>query len=70
MAGATFFGRREVFFALDGFRDIAYGEDTDFWARAARRFEVATVSTPRKYVCYQTPDSITAGALRRQRGCG
>jgi glycosyltransferase involved in cell wall biosynthesis len=67
VVGPTFFGKREVFWALAGFQDIAYGEDTDFWARASQRFRVETVKSPVEYVKYETPDSITAEALRRQK---
>ncbi len=56
--GGTFFGKREVFFELDGFKDLSYSDDSDFFERAEKKFKVAKVDYP-TYVYYRdTPDSI------------
>jgi len=58
--GATFFGRRELFFALSGFRNLPYAEDTDLWERAtAAGWKLKTVDHPKTYIYQQSPDSIT-----------
>jgi hypothetical protein len=55
----TFFGKRELFFALEGFRDLAYAEDTDLWERAAKLFSVNKIEEPKTYVYRRADDSIT-----------
>lgn len=56
--GGTFFGKREVFFELEGFRDLKYADDADFWKRAEKKFNVRDVDFP-TYIYYRdTPDSI------------
>jgi glycosyltransferase involved in cell wall biosynthesis len=56
--GGTFFGKREVFLELEGFRDLNYSDDSDFFERAAKRFKIAKVDFP-TYIYYRdTPDSI------------
>ncbi len=56
--GGTFFGKREVFFELEGFRDLKYADDTDFWERANKKFNITDVDFP-TYIYYRdTPDSI------------
>jgi glycosyltransferase involved in cell wall biosynthesis len=59
--GGTFVGRSEVFRALGGFNDAAFGEDTDFWLRA-QRFRTRFLKEPRTYILHETP-----GSLRLQR---
>jgi glycosyltransferase involved in cell wall biosynthesis len=57
--GATFFGRREVFLTLKGFRNIPYSEDSDFWERAEKVFHTSKV-TFNTYIYHRDdPDSIT-----------
>jgi glycosyltransferase involved in cell wall biosynthesis len=56
--GATFFGKRHVFFALQGFRDT-YGEDAELWSRAAQVFRVQKLLEPETYVYTRSQDSIT-----------
>ncbi|NJP05066.1 MAG: glycosyltransferase family 2 protein [Chloroflexaceae bacterium] len=62
--GATFFGKRHIFFALKGFQDTeyAYGEDTDFWMRAEQRFHTQKIDQPRTYWYTRAEDSITKTA--------
>ena len=56
--GGTFFGKREVFLTLEGFKNIKYSDDSEFWERAEKTFEVRDVDLP-TYVYYRdTPDSI------------
>ncbi len=57
--GPTFFGKRHVFFELQGFRDLAYGEDTDFWARAEQRYTTRKIEHPETYVYTRADDSIS-----------
>ncbi len=56
----TFFGRRSLFMELGGLRNMAYGEDVDFWERAQSRFRVLSLQAPKTYVKIQTADGITA----------
>ncbi len=48
------------FFALSGFRNLPYAEDTDLWERAtAAGWKLKTVDHPKTYIYQQSPDSIT-----------
>ncbi|WP_267383685.1 glycosyltransferase family 2 protein [Cyanobacterium sp. uoEpiScrs1] len=55
----TFFGRRYVFFELQGFQDIIYGEDTDLWERAAKKFKTKKIVEPLTYLYTRAADSIS-----------
>jgi glycosyltransferase involved in cell wall biosynthesis len=56
--GGTFFGKKEVFISLGGFRNLKYSDDSDFFDRAIARFPIAKVDFP-TYIYYRdTPDSI------------
>ncbi|MEG8947711.1 glycosyltransferase family 2 protein [Rosettibacter firmus] len=56
--GGTFFGKRNVFFELGGFRNLRYSDDSDFFERAQERFKIIKVDYP-TYIYYRdTPDSI------------
>jgi len=57
--GPTFFGKRIVFETLEGFRNINYGEDTDFWARASHCFTLKSIIEPKTYSYTRAKDSIT-----------
>jgi glycosyltransferase involved in cell wall biosynthesis len=59
IVGGTMFGKRELFFALEGFSDLEYAEDTDLWERASKLFSVKKIENPKTYVYQQTDDSIT-----------
>lgn len=50
--GGTFFGKREVFLALDGFKDIPYSEDSEFFERAQKCFIIEKVGYP-TYIYYR-----------------
>lgn len=55
--GGTFFGKREVFFGLNGFRNI-YSHDSDFYKRAMQKFKVVRFDNS-DYVYYRNnPDSV------------
>lgn len=56
--GGTFFGKRKMFFEMDGFTDLKYSDDSDFFERAEGKFKICKVGFP-TYVYYRdTPDSI------------
>jgi len=56
--GGTFFGKRKVFLELEGFKDIKYSDDSDFFIRAQQKFNIKKVDYP-TYIYYRdTPDSI------------
>jgi glycosyltransferase involved in cell wall biosynthesis len=55
----TIFGKKELFFAIEGFRDLDYAEDTDLWERASQRFSVKKIEDPKSYVYQRASDSIT-----------
>ena len=61
--GPTFFGKRQVFFGLKGFNNIAYGEDTDFWARAAKIYQTQNITEPETYIYTRAETSITKSVL-------
>ncbi len=61
--GPTFFGKRHVFFQLGGFREIAYGEDTDFWRRAEHVFKTHKIIEPQTYVYSRADTSITKSVM-------
>jgi glycosyltransferase involved in cell wall biosynthesis len=62
----TFFGKREVFFELQGFNNFVYGEDTDFWLRAEQTFKTAKILEPKTYL-YTTraETSVTKDRLKQ-----
>ncbi len=55
----TLFGTRELFMALEGFRDLEYAEDTDLWERASKLFTVKKIENPKSYVYQRANDSTT-----------
>lgn len=57
--GATFFGRRDVFLTLKGFKNIEYSEDSDFWERAEKLFNTTKVPFNTYIYHRDDPDSIT-----------
>jgi len=62
--GATFFGKRNVFFQLQGFNHLAYGEDTDLWERAQKIFHTQKITAPETYVYTKVAEnSITKDFL-------
>jgi glycosyltransferase involved in cell wall biosynthesis len=57
--GATFFGKRHVFFQLQGFNNIPYGEDTEFWQRAEKIYQTQKIKQPETYIYTRAENSIT-----------
>ncbi|MEH1864963.1 MAG: glycosyltransferase family 2 protein [Nostoc sp.] len=57
--GATFFGKRKVFFELRGFNNIPYGEDTDMWSRAEKMFKTQKITEPQTYIYTRAETSTT-----------
>jgi len=58
IVGGTFFGKREMFLEMDGFKDIRYSEDSEFYERAIQKYKFVKVNYP-TYIYYRdTPDSI------------
>ncbi len=57
--GATFFGKREVFLKLDGFKNLEYSEDSEFLERAEKKFNVKKVEFKTYKYHRDAPDSIT-----------
>jgi glycosyltransferase involved in cell wall biosynthesis len=54
----TFWGKRKVFFDLDGFKDLRYSDGSEFFERVEKKYKIAKVDFP-TYVYYRdTPDSI------------
>ncbi|MEI8033477.1 MAG: glycosyltransferase family A protein [Chlorobiaceae bacterium] len=57
--GGTLFGKRELFFAIEGFKDLDYAEDSDLWERAVALFATKKIEEPKTYVYGRAADSIT-----------
>lgn len=55
----TFFGKRYVFFELQGFQNIVYGEDTDLWERAGKKFKTQKIAEPLTYLYTRAADSVS-----------
>ncbi len=64
--GGTFFGKREVYIELEGFRDMRYADDTDFWERADKKFNLAEVDFPTYVYHRDTPDSICSNISSKE----
>ena len=66
VVGPTFFGRKEVFVKLSGFKDVAYAEDFDFFNRLidSKLFKVKKLDE-KTYIYYKSiEDSLTNVAKR------
>jgi glycosyltransferase involved in cell wall biosynthesis len=58
IVGGTFFGKRNMFLELNGFKDIKYSEDSEFYERAIEKYKFKKVDFP-TYIYYRdTPNSI------------
>jgi len=57
--GATFFGRKEIFIDLCGFKHVPYSEDSEFLDRAVKYYRVKKVNFPTYIYHREVPDSIT-----------
>ena len=65
VVGGTFFGKRNVFFELKGFQNLEYGEDTNFWERAEKKFKLNKLTQPQTYIYIRTENSVTANAIKK-----
>ncbi|MBR8837700.1 MAG: glycosyltransferase family 2 protein [Stigonema ocellatum SAG 48.90 = DSM 106950] len=65
VTGATFFAKRHVFFELQGFNNISYGEDTDLWDRAEKIFVTRKITEPQTYIYTTSETSNTKSALEK-----
>ncbi|MHB1686449.1 MAG: glycosyltransferase family 2 protein [Ignavibacteriaceae bacterium] len=57
--GGTFFGKRNVFIDLKGFKNLKYSEDSDFLERAEKIYNVKKVNFNTYKYHRDAPDSIT-----------
>lgn len=56
--GGTFFGRKKVFIDIDGFKNIPYSEDSEFFERVSQKFNIRKIKDE-TYIYYRdTIDSI------------
>lgn len=63
--GGTFFGKRNVFEKLGGFKDI-YAYDFDFYNRAKGKFNIVKLDLPTYIYHRDTPDSLLT-TLKKKR---
>lgn len=56
--GGTFFGKRNLFNIEDGFNDVDYSEDSEFFERIKDNYTIRKVSFPTYRYYRDTPDSI------------
>lgn len=60
--GATFFGKREVFLTLKGFRDI-YSHDYNFYKKAIKFYNVCKIDSP-TYIYYRNQKNSIINTLK------
>lgn len=58
IVGGTFFGKRNVFIDLNGFKNILYSEDSEFFERAKEKFNIVKVDFPTYVYHREAEDSI------------
>ena len=59
IVGGTFIGKKEIFVELEGFKNIDYSEDSDFFERAEKKYTIQKVDFA-PYIYYRdTEGSIT-----------
>lgn len=57
--GGTFFGKRDVFLSLNGFKENIYSEDSEFLRRAGEKFNIKKVDINTYIYRRETEDSLT-----------
>jgi len=67
--GGTFFGKRHVFFELEGFKNDPDFEDTDFWLRAEKQFKTAKIAAPETYL-YTRAETSNSKRVFQEAGLG
>lgn len=60
----TFFGKRHVFFELQGFKDMEAFEDTELWHEAEQRFKIKQIKEPLTYIYTRAQTSVTKEFLK------
>ncbi len=60
--GATFFGKRELFLALKGFRN-KYSHDSDFYKKAIKSYNVCKINSP-SYLYYRNYKNSIINTLK------
>ncbi|MDD5068985.1 MAG: glycosyltransferase family 2 protein [Candidatus Pacebacteria bacterium] len=63
VVGPTFFGKREVFKALKGFRNIPYFHDSEFLDRAKKIYKVVRIESPTYIYHREHTKSVTKEML-------
>ncbi len=63
--GGTFFGKRNVFLELGGFRDLEYSEDSDLILRAKNKFNVEKFDLSTYIYHRELSDSLTNSYVPR-----
>ncbi|GAB6282154.1 MAG: glycosyltransferase family A protein [Ignavibacterium sp.] len=58
IVGGTFFGKRNVFIDLNGFKNILYSEDSEFFERAKEKFNIIKVDFQTYIYHREVEDSI------------
>ncbi len=67
IVGATLFGKRSSFIALEGFKKLDYAGETELWTRAETMFNIKKIQEPETYVYISTEGSITNTMLKTQQ---
>lgn len=62
--GATFFGRRDIFFELNGFSKMDIFEDTDLWLRAEKMCKTEKIKEPKTYIYIRSKSSTTKDFIK------
>jgi glycosyltransferase involved in cell wall biosynthesis len=57
--GGTFFGKRNVFLELNGFKNLNYSEDSDLLIRAKNKFNIEKYNSPTYIYHRELSDSLT-----------
>lgn len=57
--GGTFFGKLSIFKELNGFRNIPYSEDSEFFERASKKYRTKKVDYPTYIYHRESKDSIS-----------
>lgn len=62
--GPTFFGKRHVFFELEGFNNVDF-EDPELWERAEKRFKTYKIKQPETYIYTRAEKSLTKDFIEK-----
>ncbi len=67
VVGATLFGKRTSFIALEGFKNLDYASETELWKRAESIFNIKKIQDPKTYIYISTEGSITNKMLETNK---